>query len=685
VQGAETVSTPDFSPQELETLRAACDTIVPSISVSGAAAAFYARKASDLGVDARIADIVREQFGPGPAAQFHQLLRTFESPVLNLILDGRPRRFRQMSPGDRAGYLGRWRDSRLALKRTGFQALKRLTCFLYYGAPGLQGPNPNWADIGYPGTLPEPPVAPPVESRLEPLVPSADLELVADACVIGSGAGGSVAAAEIQRAGFAVVLLEAGELLTSDSVEASEFSMTGRLFEGAGTLATDDLAFQLLAGHGGGGGTFVNWMTCLRPPAPVLREWESEFGIDGLTASGFAQDVEEVWRTLEVNDRESQRNANNDALWRGAQALGYREGVDYQAIFRNAVGCRQRCDFCGYGCPYAAKRSTVLNYLPAAYRAGARLLFRTRADTVELDGGRVAAVQGQYVGPAGVTRQVRVKCRVAIAAGGAIHTPALLQRSGLRSRPIGEGLRLHPTTAVAGEFPDDVRCWAGPPQTVAITKFLDWEGSRHGFWMEAAPAHPGLFALATPWPDGLAHKEWMHQRYRRSTATIVLLRERSRGRVRVDGRGTPRIQYALTPEDRRELQRGVQETGRVLAAAGAKGLVTIHTRPVDVRAAGDRLSPSEVEQFVDAVGTRSLAPNRCMMFSAHLMGSCPMGSDARTSAVRPSGELWSAENLFVADASVFPTAPGVNPMITIMAMARRTSRSAIDRLRGRSS
>jgi choline dehydrogenase-like flavoprotein len=679
--GPETTITPEFSLPEIETLRAVCDTIIPSIVVPGPSQTFYGRKASDLGVEKHILEVIRQQLGPRQTAQIHQLLRSFESPAVNLILDGRPGRFSRLSTGARSLYLGRWRDSRLSLKRSGFQTLKRLACFLYYAAPGPNGPNPNWVDIGYPGTLPEPPVAPPADTRIEPIVPTSDLELSADACVIGSGAGGSVAAAEIQRAGFSVVVLEAGELLASDTVDASEFSMTRRTFEGAGTLATDDVSFQLLAGHGGGGGTFVNWMTCLRPPSPVLQEWEEEFGIAGLTGPDFAHDVEQVWRALEVNDLESQRNPNNDALWRGAQALGYREGLDYQTIYRNAVGCRQRCDFCGYGCPYAAKRSTVLNYLPNAYRGGARFLFRTRADVIELAGGRVTGIRGRYEGPDGTVRDVRVKCRLAVAAGGAIHTPTLLQRSGLHARPIGRGLRLHPTTAVAGLFADDVRCWAGPPQTVAVTKFLDWQGSRHGFWIEAAPIHPGLFAAATPWRDGRTHKEWMLQRYRRSTTTIVLLRERSRGRVGVDSHGNPRIAYELTPADRQELQTGIQETGRLLAAGGARGLLTLHSQPIEILAAGDRFSEGELKGFFDGVSHQSLAPNRCGMFSAHLMGSCPMGADSRVSAVRPTGELWTAENLFVADASVFPTAPGVNPMITIMSMALRTSRYAIERLR----
>jgi choline dehydrogenase-like flavoprotein len=676
----ETVSD-DFSPQELATLRAITDTLVPALPTDAGNEAFYRRKASDLGVDAQIVEIVRQQFDARQRSQIHQLLRSFESVGFNLLLDGRPARFSQLSPDAKVAYLARWRDSRLGLRRTGFQALKRLTCFLHYSLPGADGLNPNWADIGYPGTLPEPATAHPTEAQIRPIEPGPNAELVADVCVIGSGAGGSVSAYELQRAGCSAVVLEAGEYLTSETVDASEFGMTGRAFEGAGTLATDDLSFQLLAGHGAGGGTFVNWMTCLRPPPPVLREWEADFGIPGLTSSAFAENVESVWRALEVNDRESQRNPNNDALWRGAHALGYREGPDFQTIYRNAVGCRQRCDFCGYGCSYSCKRSTVLNFLPEAARAGARFLFRTRAEVIEQSGGHVEAVRARYTAPDGRSSEVRVKCRVVVAAGGAIHTPTLLLRSGFRAGSIGRGLRLHPTTAVAGEFAEEIRPWAGPPQTVAVTRFMDWEGSRHGFWMEAAPAHPGLFALATPWPDGRAHKEWMLRRYRRSTGTIVLLRERSRGRVFVDSHGKPRIEYSLTREDREEMRRGIQETGRVLAAAGARGLVTLHTLPVEVRTDADRLSEADIGRFLAGVAERSLAPNRAMMFSAHLMGSCPMGADSRTAAVQPTGELWGSENLFVADASVFPTSPGVNPMITIMAMARRTAQNVVQRLR----
>ncbi|MCI4348471.1 MAG: GMC family oxidoreductase N-terminal domain-containing protein, partial [Thermoplasmata archaeon] len=449
------------------TLRNLCDTFVPAVADGGRHSAFYSRKASDIGVDTQIVEIVRQQFGARQTAQLHQLLRTIERPGMNLLLGGRAVRFSNLTPDRRAQYLGGWRDSRLGLKRSGFQAVKRLACSLFYALPDSRGDNPNWANIGYQAAFPVPPTIGADDRILEPIIPDRDLELSADVCVIGSGAGGSVAAFEIQRAGYSVVVLEAGTYATAGSVTPSEYQMTRRSFGRAGTLTTDDLSFQLLAGRGAGGGTFVNWMTCLRPPAPVLREWETKYGIRELASPAFAADVDAIWQALEVNDQESQRNPNNDALWRGSLALGYREGTDFHLLSRNAVGCRQRCDFCGYGCAYDCKRSTILNFLPGAQRAGARFLFETRAETLELGGNGIQAVRARYAPASGVGRSVRVKCRIAVLAGGAIETPALLLRSGAKSHPIGRGLRLHPTTALAGEMAHEVRAWMGPPQSVA--------------------------------------------------------------------------------------------------------------------------------------------------------------------------------------------------------------------------
>jgi choline dehydrogenase-like flavoprotein len=663
---------------ERVTLAAVCDALIPGITDPAVDdPEFYRRSAGDLGIPAQIESLYVRAYTEEQRAAFRQLLRVFDSRAMSLLLSGSPSRFSSASGGRREAYLRNWRDSRLGLKRAGFQAVKRLATSLFYAVPGPQGSvNPNWRSIGYPGPPTDPAPPPPADLALVALQPTGPIDLTVDCVVVGSGAGGSVAAADLAESGASVLVVEAGPYETAATLRSSEFDMTLRVYAGSGTFTTRDVAFLLLAGRGGGGGTFVNWSTCLRPPPSVLREWQDMYGIPGLTGPEFAADVDRVWRDLEVNSGESPLNANNEVLYQGCTALGYREGTDFHRIERNAVGCQGRCDFCGYGCRYSAKRSTILNYLPRAQAAGARFLFRTSVEQIEHDGSRVRGVLGRYRAEDGREFPVHLRTRCVVAAAGAISTPALLKASHLGSARVGRGLRLHPTVALAGVFPSAHEPWKGPPQTIAVTRFLDLEGSGHGFWIEAAPAHPGLVALSLPWVDGRAHKRWMHEDYRRSTATIVLVRERSEGSVGLDGRGDPVVRYDLGSADRATLANGLGEAARIVAAAGASRLVPLHSSGNGFDAANGTFTTREVEGLVEEIRRHGVTPNRTMLFSAHLMGSCPMGSDPRRAAVRPSGALDGTEGVYVADASVFPSAPGVNPMITIMAMAHRTAREA---------
>ncbi len=560
--------------------------------------------------------------------------------------------------------------------------MKRLTCFLAYTVTDENGMNSNWREIGYPGPGSFRPLAMPDELVVEPLRIEADSKLDCDVCVVGSGAGGSVVAAMLSEAGFRVLVVEQGPYETSETFKRSELPMMQKLFQQSGTAATKDLSFVLLAGRGAGGGTTVNWSTCLKPPARILREWEADFGIDGLTGAKFESFVNRVWSALKVNTRESQRNGNNQALWDGCVALGYKEGTDFEVIQRNAVGCEERCDYCTYGCTYACKQSTTMNYLPSASSRGARFLFDTRVDTVIISGGAATGVVATTrVGGRSLT--VEVKARAVVVACGSVETPALLLRSGVKDRNLGRFLRLDPTVAVGGVFAKTISPWAGPPQTVAVRKFIDLDGTYHGFWVEAAPAHPGLFALSIPWVDGKQHKDFMRQYYSRSTASIILLRERSSGSVSVDKSGFPLVSYQLEQRDRSTLVRGMEETARILAAAGAVRIWTTHNTPVFVGDGTKALGPSDLDTFAQLVKSAGVRYNRMMLFSAHLMSSCRMSADPTLGPTAPTGELHGVRNLFVGDASVFPTTPAVNPMITIMAMAMRTSESIITALKER--
>lgn len=673
--------------KQLRALKALSDTLVPSVKISSLSSTpsnleFYGRSASDLRVERALADIIESKLEPELRDQFYRLLDILDSAGYNLLLSGKPNSFVNLRTLDeRTRYLANWRDSRLALKRQAFQALKRLVCFLSYTVTENNGQNPNWQVIGYPGPRERLPFSHPADLVIKQLTFEQDSKLECDVCIVGSGAGGSVVAYELSKAGLNVVVVEAGGYETADTFDQNELSMMNKLFDDYGTAATNDLSFVLLSGRGAGGGTTVNWMTCIKPPPNVLHQWEDEFGIIGLTGVEFQSHVNEVWNTLKVNQSESQLNGNNEVLWKGCSSLGYKEGEDYQRIWRNAVRCQSRCAFCSYGCVYSCKQSTLINYLPMAFKNGAKFLFNTKIESVNVQSGVATGVEGKYVSTSGKRFKVSIRARAVVISCGSIKTPVLLLRSGIKGKNVGGNLRLHPTTAVSGHFKDEIRAWDGPPQTAVVTKFLHSDGPNHGFWIEAAPSHPGLFALSAPWKDGFSHKEYMKNWFNHSSASIVLLKEWGSGRVSLNKGGGASVSYRLDQRDKSNMVSGMKETARILVAAGAIGLSSLHSEGIDViSGSGAGLTTSELDKFCDRIESKGITANGIMLFSAHLMGSCRMSSDESAGAVNSECEVYGVKNLFVADGSVFPTSLGVNPMITIMSLARRTAQVVVKRL-----
>ncbi len=669
-----------MTPEERHTLRILADTIVPAINVPEDPDGFYRRKASDIGVDEDVARIIETYVPPKQRSDFRRFLRTIESPALNLLLAGLPGRFSRMPQGARERYLLSWAHSLLPIKRRGFHSAKRLIAFLAYSKVLEDGRNPNWSAMGYaaPESASRALHRHPMDLRIEPIQPSAELSLDADVCVIGSGAGGSVIAAKLAQAGHRVIVLEAGAYHTADDFTQREADTFDRLFQRHGILTTSDVSFSVLAGQTAGGSATINWMTCLRPAPWAREEWERDHGFVGVAGPSFDSILDEVEGRLHVNTDESIVNASNDVLRRGCEALGYRLGPDYDVIPRNALGCAARCDFCFFGCIYNAKQSPILTYLPDAYRARARFLFDTRADVVTVVGGEARGVEATFRGR-GLEVPVHVRARHVVAAGGAVQTPPLLLRSGMRTPGVGAGLRLDPTTALFGEFPNPVRMWSGPMQTIVVRRFQDSDEGHHGPWFESAPGHPGLSALALPWSGGRAYKDGM-RRIDRAASTIVLVRDVAEGRVATDAHGEPVLNYRLSTRDRRNLVRGLQEASRIQRAAGALRMATLHLDECSVGDGHSRIRDGEFDAFMDRIARLGIRENGVALFSAHPMGSARVGLDPKTSAAKPTGESHEVHNLWIGDGSLLPSAPGVNPMISIMALAVRTAGFIRERL-----
>lgn len=579
--------------------------------------------------------------------------------------------------------LDRWIRSRVAVMRSVVQAVRRLVLLAEYatpqaldevGYPGAyfrRGPKFDWegplagtssdADpvSRSPRTSPVPgPRANPWRSEL----PAPDAVLKTEVLVIGSGAGGAVAAARLAEAGHEVLVLEEGAPLDAGDFMENDALMRGRLYAEGGLRATDDASVAILQGETLGGGTTVNWMIMLRTPERVLEEWSTRHGSVGMTA----RDLTPVFDRIEneVHARtvpDDAHSPNNRTLIDGARKLGW--SVESARI--NARDCI-RTGFCGSGCRYGAKQGALVTFLPRAVAAGARLTTSARATRIEIaerGGGFPVKRVTVVITPRGeAPRTITVEAPVVVIAAGAVGTPVLLQRSGMGGGGVGRFLRLHPTTMVLGLHDREIWGATGIPLSAICDEHLNHDGNGYGFWIECPPLHPSIGAAAVQ-GFGAPHREAM-LRYRSYAGLIALVRDGaeldvSNGDITSLKNGRTRIRYRLGSADARHLKAAIAAAARIQLAAGAREVHTLHAKPVVVRSESD----------VALIDARSVGPNEVALFSAHVNGTCRIGTDPDVSGADPNGERHGVPGVFIADGSLLPTSLGVNPQETIMALS----------------
>ncbi|MEO8575481.1 MAG: GMC family oxidoreductase N-terminal domain-containing protein [Gemmatimonadales bacterium] len=655
-----------LSTDERATLEALCNALLPALEpVDGDEPALFSTDAAARGVPARVEETV-EVLGESDRSRFKLFLKMLDQPLFIALQTGRAARFASLAPQDAERVLVSLSTSRIADLRAAFQAIRRLATFHYYSGTCSSGDDAVWSAIGYEPSS-NPPAAP---SPVRLTRVTADTTLECDACVIGSGAGGSVAAASLAAKGMRVVVLEAGSDWQSEDFDQREDPGTRELYLDRGTTSTRDLSIALLAGSAIGGGTAVNWQTSLRTPDGVRSEWAQSSGCAHFGDESFTRSLDAVCERLSIGVSESQVNPNNAALRDGCTALGY----DWAVTPRNSRGCDlAQCGNCVYGCRQGGKQSGAVTYLRDAQQSGdAQVIARCRADRVRLENGRVTGVHATATASDGREFKVVVNSSIVVAACGSIHTPALLMRSGVRLPHLGRNLHLHPTTGVGAVFDARIAAWAGPPQTIVCNEFAGLRGG-YGFRIETAPAHPGLIALATPWIGARAHRTEM-QSSARKALLIVLVRDKSTGTVTTDRSGRPVIDYRTGEGEEAMLREGMARAARVLAAAGARRILTLHTNALGIGdGAGEGHRFNDVDSLCDAISRSRVSDNHLALFSAHQMGTCRMGRDARTAVCDSQGQVFGAGGLFIADASAFPGSSGVNPMVSIMALAHHTA------------
>jgi choline dehydrogenase-like flavoprotein len=579
------------------------------------------------------------------------------------LLTGRPVPFHRWSRERRVAVMSAWSTSRLAFRRQLFQVFKRLSLLAFLGDTEDDGTNPVWPEIAYPGPVSAPPATP---KSIRTTTLDGDTTLSCDAVVIGSGAGGGVVAAELSAAGKDVIVLEEGGYYNEADFNQLELDMMRKLYYQGGFAASADGSIALIAGGCLGGGTVVNYTTSFRSPDWLREEWASRYGLSAFVSDEYTASMDAVYERLGVNVGHSRVSARERVLERGMRKLGWH--VDHMP--RNVQGCTQdaSCGFCGYGCQSGAKQSTLKTYLLDAYRRRARIVVNCTVDRVLIEDGRAVGVRATVRQPEMPAFTLIVRSRAVVAAAGAIGSPALLQRSDVRSPAVGRWLRLHPGIAVLGVFDETLRPWEGSLQAVYSDEWINLDGQYHGVKLESGPMHPAILAHAIPWRDPAKYRRLMRLLPNMSVLA-PLVRDHGGGRVTARD-GAARVDYRLEKNDLADIRRGIQAAVQIMEAGGAREIFTGQSAYVAYRP-GQR---GGVEAFMNEVDRAGYGPGQMGYFSFHQMGSCRMGNDPATSVIGPDHEAHSVKGLFVADGSAFPSASGVNPMITIMAMAHRASR-----------
>ena len=650
-----------LSDTQRQTLEAVCDTFAPAVETETGDAVlrdFLSRTASDLGVPGHIEDLMGKGMTPEQVEGFAGLLDALAGYD-----------FAAQPLEARTQILHQTADSSAEAK-LGVKSLRQLTFLFFYGLPDANGQNPNWEVLGFPGPV-SPAPSPEAAPKTIPLeaVSGEEATLTADACLIGSGAGGGVIAAKLQAEGRSVLVLEMGPY--KNEADFNQLELPGMLdmYLGGGLATSEDGSMALLAGSCLGGGTTINYQNCLRTPDAIRREW-AEHGVEGIADPDYERHLDAVMERIQANKESTTQNAIHRKMNEAFDALG----LPWDVVTRNADPAREDPNVSGFGYvgdQSGAKQGTLKTFLQDAADAGARFVVGAHADRVLTEGGRATGVEATVTHADGSTTRLTVEAPTVVVAGGSIESPALLLRSGIGGPAAGRHMRLHPAGIVLGVYEEPIEGWLGQIQSSVSHAFKEAEGE-WGFLLEATYMAPGLFLASYPWEDGRQHKEDAARQFRHLAPFISVSRDHGEADVVLDPHGNAVVRWSLTDEtDRRLFVQAQLELCRLHRAAGATEIFTTHARKVSWRAGED------FDAFLETVREGPYEANDIAVFSAHQMSSCRMGSDPTGSVADGQGQLHDVQGVWIGDASAFPTASGVNPMVSNMALAHRTAENIL--------
>lgn len=508
-----------------------------------------------------------------------------------------------------------------------------------------------------------------------------------DVVIVGSGCGGGVCAKNLTEAGHRVMVVEKAYHWTPDHYPMSEANGWNHLFMSGAFISSDDTSLNVVAGQAWGGGGTVNWSASLQTQGFVRREWAAQ-GLPFFTSATFQESLDRVCARMGVSADHIKQNRGNQMLLEGARKLGWAHKV----VPQNTGGHQHDCGYCTLGCGSCEKQGPTVSYLPDAARAGAQFIEGFHAEKVvfsDAPGRKVATgVLGTWVsrdengGVAGsplVRRNVLIKAKRVIVSAGTMQSPLLLLRSGLTNPHIGRHLHVHPVSMLGAVHSEVIKPWEGAILTAVVGEYENLDGKGHGAKLEATTMMPSSFLMWLDWKGALQWKLDV-ARFQHMVGYISIARDRDSGRVYpdpVDGR--VRFQYTPSKFDKKSILEGLIALAKIQYVEGATEIFTMmpgmqpFLRDPSLPSSGDGINDAKFQAWLDSIRSTGFA-SESMFVSAHQMGSNRMSALEKDGVVDAEGKVWGTEGVYVADASIFPSASGVNPMVTNMAISDWISR-----------
>ena len=486
-----------------------------------------------------------------------------------------------------------------------------------------------------------------------------NIELEAEIIVVGTGAGGAVVASELAEKGNAVLLIEEGDLQRRSAFTGRPLEMQRLMYRAKGFTATiGNTSMIVPVGRAVGGTTIINSGTCFRTPNLELCRWREKYGLTDFTLEHLEPYFKRVESVYQVETADMKYvGKTGEIISRGAKKLGYSHGP----LPRNSPDCDGQ-GICCFGCPTDAKKSTNITYVPSALNSGAFMLTGTKAEKIIIKNKEVYGLEARSVSTG---KKVKIKAPIVVLACGAFYTPLLLMKNkiGNSSGQLGKNLSIHPAGASVALMDEKVEGWKSIPQGYMVDEFSD-----EGIVLEGTMLPLDMLATVVP----LIGKEFqdLMEQYNYLSMYGFMIKDTSRGRVRPGKADIPLITYFMNNHDLKSIIRGHELTARIYLEGGAKTVYSpIHRwRPITSKS-------DIVENLRKKVRVWDVD-----ISAYHPLGTCFMGGNPNSYVTDPFGELYDQKNLFICDGSVVPPAIGVNPQITISALAARTADYINDRL-----